>query len=349
MAKTPKRKKGKRLDSIQKSIEQIAERAESRKQAGRDEFQVNWQASLELLILMAEDHLLEHPGQLEPMRISNREEWGFYVDVMEKLDLPPDICALFITPSTFRDMPPPAPEEWVTSGFLEWQEDSCSVLITRCDNREVIMQASLPGLESVGIDIFDDGAHIADYSYNNIDECLEDLSRIVWIYFKPDENWTNERIIRYTENYFAKTLYIFGIEDVPVHPEYSYLHNPKPLKLSPLESAFKVLRTTIPKRFESLDEWIEFANDLNKDWELGDPTITKMGILNDNKAQCQALLGQITFEIDQLLDILDSVEGVDLSFRSADNPEYDRAFDEAARAIYESITSRVCPESVRVE
>ena len=74
-----------------------------------------------------------------------------------------------------------------------------------------------------------------------------------------------------------------------------------------------------------------------------------MGILNDDKAQCQALLNQIILEIDQLLDILDSVEGVDLAFRRADNPEYDRAFDEASRALYESITSQVYPESERVE
>jgi len=348
MAKTRKSKTGKRKDSIQKSIQQITERAESRKQAGRDEFQADWQASLELLLLIAEDHLLEHPGQLEFIRITNREEWGFYVDVMEKLDLPPDTCALLITPSAFKGMPLPKLKEWENAGLMAWQRDSVWVLISRCDDWKVIMQATLPGLESVGVDVFDDGAHIADYSYNSIDECLEDLSRVVWVYFKPDENWTEEKTIRYTENYFAKTLYTFGIEDVPVHPEYSYVHNPELLSLSPLESAFKVLRATIPKRFESLDEWIEFANDLNKDWDLGDPVITKIGILNDSKAQCQALLNQITFEIDQLLDILDSVEGVDLAFRRVDNPEYDSAFDEAARSIYESITSRVCPNSLSV-
>jgi len=349
MAKTTRSKRKKNKDSIERFIQQITERAEFRKGAGRDEFQTDWQASLEVLLLMAEDHLKEHPGQLEFMRISNREEWGFYVDVMEKLDLPPDTCALLITPSAFKGMPLPTLGEWEDSGFMAWQRDSCWVLISRCDNWKVIMQATLPGLESVGVDVFDDGAHIADYSYNSIDECLEDLSRIVWIYFKSNENWTEERIVRYTENYFAKTLYIFGIEDVPVHTEYSYLHNPELLNMSLLEAAFKVLRATIPKRFDSLDEWIEFANDLNKDWDLGDPVITKMGILNDNKAQCQALLNQIAFETDQLLDILDSVEGVDIRFRRADNPEYDRAFDEAARAIYESITSRPCPESVRVE
>lgn len=88
MIKYQKHKARKSKKSIQKSIEQIADRAESRKQAGRDEFQAYWQASLELLLLMAEDHLMKHQGQLEFMRVSNREEWGFYVDVMEKLDLP---------------------------------------------------------------------------------------------------------------------------------------------------------------------------------------------------------------------------------------------------------------------
>jgi hypothetical protein len=40
MPKTPKSKKSK----LKESIQQITERAESRKQVSRDEFQVDWQA-----------------------------------------------------------------------------------------------------------------------------------------------------------------------------------------------------------------------------------------------------------------------------------------------------------------
>ena len=116
-----------------------------------------------------------------------------------------------------------------------------------------------------------------------------------------------------------------------------------------MESVFKVLKAIIPRKHDSLDEFIEFANDLNRDWDLGNPKVTKEGILAQNEAQCQGLLDLITLEIDQSLDILDSLEGVSIAFRSADNPDYDRAFDEAARAIYESITSRSCPDSVRIE
>ena len=349
MTKDKESKTRKSKESIQKSMQQIIARAESRKQAGRDEFHADWQASLELLLLMVEDHLLDNPGQLEPMQISGREEWGFYVDVLEKLDLPPDTCALFITPSAFKDMPLPTPPEWEDAGFMAWQRDSCSLLVSHCHVRTVIMQVSLPGLESVGVDVFDDGAHIADYSYDSIDECLEDLSKVVWVYFKPEENWTDEKIIRYTENWFAKSMYTFGMEDVPIHSEYSYLHNPELIDLSPMESVFKVLKATIPRKHDSLDEFIEFANDLNRDWDLGNPKVTKEGILAQNEAQCQSLLDLVTLEIDQSLDILDSLEGVDLAFRRADNPAYDSAFDQAARAIYERITSRPCPESVKIE
>jgi len=43
------------------------------------------------MLLMMEEQLLENPGQLLPMQISEDDEWYFYLDVMEKLDLPPDV------------------------------------------------------------------------------------------------------------------------------------------------------------------------------------------------------------------------------------------------------------------
>jgi len=57
MTNTPRSTKRKRKESIQKSIQQIVAKAESRKKAGRDEFHADWQASLELLLLMVEEFL----------------------------------------------------------------------------------------------------------------------------------------------------------------------------------------------------------------------------------------------------------------------------------------------------
>ena len=57
MTNTPRSRKRKRKESIQKSIQQIVAKAESRKKAGRDEFHADWQAGLELLLLMVEEFL----------------------------------------------------------------------------------------------------------------------------------------------------------------------------------------------------------------------------------------------------------------------------------------------------
>jgi hypothetical protein len=89
-----------RLKSIQESAKAIFKKAEKREKAGGDSFETGWQATLELMLLMMEKQLLESPGQLLPMQISGDDEWDFYLDVMEKLDLPPDTGAVLITPKT---------------------------------------------------------------------------------------------------------------------------------------------------------------------------------------------------------------------------------------------------------
>jgi len=82
--------------------------------------------------------------------------------------------------------------------------------------------------------------------------------------------------------------------------------------------------------------------------DLGDPVVTEDGILRDDKAQCQALLNRITVEIDMKLDMLSYLKGVTVPGRNIQNPDYNRVFDETAKHIYEVITGRGCPESVKV-
>jgi len=89
-------------------------------------------------------------------------------------------------------------------------------------------------------------------------------------------------------------------------------------------------------------------NDLSRDMDLGEPVVTKAEIMENNEAQCQALLNRITVDIDMTLDMLSYQKGVKVPGRNIRNPDYNRAFDEAARRIYETITGRGCPKSVKV-
>ncbi len=76
--------------------------------------------------------------------------------------------------------------------------------------------------------------------------------------------------------------------------------------------------------------------------------LQKMELLGDDQAQCQALLNRITVEIDMKLDMLSYLKDVKVPGRNIQNPDYNRVFDETAKRIYEVITGRGCPESVKV-
>jgi hypothetical protein len=336
-----------RHTSIEKSVEAIFKKAEARERAGGDFFEVGWQSALEILLLTMEKHMLEQPGRLLPMQINDQDEWEFYLDVVEKLDLPPDTCAVFITPNAFKDMPFPTPPEFETSGLAPWERNAYSIVISGLRDHTVVMQASLPGIEYAGIDVFEDGKHFADYTYNTIEECLDDLTSVTWTFFKPKGAWTDEQITRYTENWFAKGIDT-NLENAVLHNEYSYVHHPELLNLTPLEAIFKLIEATIPKDYDSLERAIEIANELNQDFDLGEPLITKEGILEDNEPQCRSLLGRIEVEADQHLDTLEEVKGVRFPFRSINDRDFKPVFDETARKVYEVITGRPYPESVNI-
>ena len=332
-------------DRLEHKAREIDTRAESRRRTSIDPFSVDWQATLELVLLMMEQPFLDQPGELLPMQIDGHDEWEFYVEIEAKLDLPPDTCAVLVTPSAFKDMPVSFPEK--AQRRNERPKNTYSVLIKDLLRHETVMQVSLPGLESVGIDVFDDGNHAIDYSYETIEECQDDLNKIVWMFFSPKGAWSEEQMIRYTENWYAKSLHTLAIEEVPIHTHYSYLHHPDLIGISPLSGLFRIIAATIPKEYDGLEEAIELANDLNQ--ELGLPVITIEGILNDDEAQAGALLSRIIVEIDQNLDNLDHVDGLDFPERSIKNPAFEKAFDDCARQVYHAITGRPCPEGLKVE
>jgi hypothetical protein len=164
-------------DAFAEKAREIVARAEARKGKGSGDFGVDWQACLELLLLMMEEAFLDNPGQLLPMQIDSQEEWDFYVETEIKLDLPPDAGAVLVTPSAFKEMPLPFAQGVHQEGQKTSQKTIYSVLISSCQKHDKVIQASLPGINSVGVDVFEEGNHTFDYTYKTIEECLDDLTR----------------------------------------------------------------------------------------------------------------------------------------------------------------------------
>lgn len=334
---------------IKKRIKKIVDREGQRKSQGADSFDAMWQAVLEMILLLFEERFHKYPGQIIPAQIDNNEEWEFYINAFLKIDLPPDVCVALITPSWSKNMLAPDMPELKTKSSSAWERKAYSMYISHCFDRRRSIQVSLPGLESIGIDVYEDGKHFADYTYNSIDKCLNDLSNVIWTFFKPHGKVTEAQIIQYTENWFGKVLHTFSIESVPVHTEYSYVHNPKLIGLSPMEAALRAVAAVIISEHPDIEEAVKSTNEINGDMGFDDPEVTVEGLLNDNLAECQAFFDRITGAIDMYLDALDSVEGVSLTWRIWKNMEYKNAFIETARRAYSSITGKSCPPAVKLE
>ena len=331
------------LDSITNSARAIFEKGKKREEAGRDPFDAGWQATLEIMLLMMEKRTVEKPGQLAPMQIENDDEWEFYIRLKSKLDLPPETCAILITPSAFKSIPEIGGRGIEFSGPKAWERNAFSVIVSDVRDHERILQASLPGIEHSGIDVFDDGNHLVDYSYNTVEECIDDLTRMVWIHFNPGEEWTDESIIRYTEAWCAK-IHETGLDQTAIHEAFSYLHHPELLNLTPFQTVFRAAGETIRKQIQDLDELVDTTNTINRDFEMGNSSITSEAVLKDQEPECRILLEQIHVEIDLFLQELEYIEGVNFPLENRRSAEYRTLFEETAHRIYQSVVGRPYPK-----
>ncbi len=338
-------KNQKHLQELENTVKSIYAKADAREKAGCDPVATGWQATLEVMLLLMGLTLQDRPGQLLPVQIANDDEGDFFADILKVIDLPPDTHAVLYTPSAFKDMPLPRSPEVELDGNASWQRNAYSVIVSDTQDHRVIIQAALPGLKHAGIDVFDDGVHIVDYSYNTIEECLNELPQIIWNYFQPKGKWTKEQIEQYTESWFAKSLDI-DLDKVSLRQEYSYIHHPEILKLSFLDSMFKLILALVPKEYDSLEDLIEVANDLNEDFNLGLSFITKEGLLKDDEAECKALIARITVDIDQFFEKLDYVD--DIQSYDPHSDEYLQGFYDTAKKIYEKIVGRPWPDVISI-
>lgn len=327
------------------------EKAEARKKSGCDPLSADWQAILEIALNLACSHLRDNPGRLLPLQIGNQEEWKFYLELQEKLDLPPDTYAVLSTPSfseSLLDVLDDQDLNLCEGREMPWGKDAYLVIISDCHDHERIMQISLPSASgTAGIDVYEEGRHLADYTYHTIEECMKELAKVPWVFFSPKREWTRAQIVQYTENWFLKGLDAGRLEGLAIHRGFNYVHHPELLNLTCLESVFKLLEATVPAALEDLDTAIETTNDLNRDLDAHETVVTVDGILRDDPEQCSTLAGRIALEMDQHLDELEQLQ--DVAFPDRKDRNYASCFEATARKIYEKTTGRTCPVSVTIE
>jgi hypothetical protein len=338
-------------DSPEDLYLRVFEKASVRKDSGCDPLSADWQAILEIALNLARSHLRHNPGRLLPLQIGGDDEWEFFLDLLKKLDLPPDTFAVMSTPSfsdNLLDALDDQELEFAGDSDVPWEKNSYLVIISDSRDHERIMQVSLPSASGLaGIDVYEDGKHLADYTYSTIEECMDALAKVPWVFFSPKGVWTEKQIIRYTESWFVKGVDTEELEGMAIHSDHSYVHHPDLLGLTALGSVFRLLEATVPAALEGLDAAMETTNDLNRDLQREEAVVTTEGILLEDPAQCQALAGRIILEMDQQLEALERTEGI--PFPDRNDREYDPLFDRTTRRIYEKIVGHPCPASIKIE
>ncbi|MEJ2054018.1 MAG: hypothetical protein P8X42_08870 [Calditrichaceae bacterium] len=326
----------------------IISRLEYRKKQGADESEADWQASLEFMMALFSEKLNNNSGRIFPIILEEDKEWEFYIDLITKIDLPPDVYSLLCTPSFFTIFSDETINSDLQINNVLSVNSSFNLIISHRSNPEKIIQVTLPGLNSIGIDVYENGNHIIDYSYETIDKCLIDLSKIVWSIFKPKEKWSQDAIISYTENWFEKGNYYFRLKDIPIHSEYSYIHNPELIGLSDWDVVFKIIEKTIPKNYSTLEEAISETNELNQEDDDYQP-ITLNGIKSKKFPDVQQLFSRIIVSIDMNIDLVDEINSIRSSSPWNKYPKYKELFEKTARNIYKEITGDICPKNVTFE
>jgi hypothetical protein len=337
-------------DNLKIEIDNLFKRYTERINHAYDSVEPILQLTLEFYLLLMRKSIEENPGKVISMGFDSDEEWSFFVDIVTKIDLPPDICTVFISPSTHKSISTGLQLDknlnFDPSTLSAWKRGMYTLVVSHYKNHNNVMHVTLPAIGSIGIDFYRNGNLISESTFDTIEQCLSSLSEKIWLFFSPKGKWVEEEIVQYTENWYAKSSYILGIESVPIHTEFSYVHNPSLLKISPLEALFKLVQSFIAMEFTPLDKAIRVVNDINQDREEEYTPITEKGILKNNIPECKLLFDHLTYEIDLNLDNLRYIEEINFPQHGINDSLYNTIFLQTVLNLYKKITGKEYPESI---
>jgi hypothetical protein len=165
---------------IMQKLAQAKAREQQRLKAGADAAVAGWQCLLEGVLIRLEDYL--HPQRLVTFQSLTPEEQGFFEGLAPSLNMPPDVCGVFIPPSVLQAMLF-APESGPAPARIPG--DAGIVLVSRCRDYAIVLNTlfAMPPY-AAGIDVYEEGRLLAGYSYRSIDECRTNLPRVIRTYFK---------------------------------------------------------------------------------------------------------------------------------------------------------------------
>lgn len=315
----------------QEAINQIQELTRKRIKEGRDSRIAKWQGTLESLLIKRGGRLA--PGEVRTVGSLSPEEVDRFQKLQIVLDLPPFVKAAFLPAKIASQVTPPSAPQIVSGGVEKSQSNK--MLVARADKRVRILIAEISP-QGPGIDILEDANLLASYNYNTAEECVSDISKIIWIHFRNPRGWQEAEYIQYTEGWFYRSA-LYRTLDLPVTENYSYIHHPILLGLDRVDAVFRLMESTLTRLCEDRDETIANANAANRNRE-GAVEITRAGLA---KEEAGAKDGLRNYLEDRLLELLKLLRGYEfINFRGFSGEEQRRckiAFSRTVRVVLDGI------------
>jgi len=323
--------------NLQEKLQKIEEKIKARIQAGSDPLFAHWQGALESVLSTMEPYLVA--GQIITTNALEKEDVGPFQKLHTTLDLAPYITAVFLPCDTSNHTSPPKTAESIQR--VPGNGISSKVLVSKHNDfrRLLVVELGRPPVRA-GIDIFQDGNLLGSYDYETPEDCMDALSKVIWVHLKSRVKWSTADTVLYTENWFLRSA-AGKIIDLPVNQDHSYIHHPVLLNISEVEAIFKLMRATLVRLFHDFDQVAEAVNSAGRfeNPETGQiKKITREEIARGGIDQVAALH---EFIVNNLLELLKLLRGYDIikfeNFSEKDNTAFKDAFEKTVAETYKRL------------
>jgi len=256
------------------------------------------------------------PGRLIPVQALSEDELAVFLAVVEILDLSPNLLAVFLPPAIAEKVIPPESAEELQR--IEKGKPSFKLLIARPGKDQRILCAEISEhAKKPGVDIFQSGALLGTYNFENQTDCFEQLKKVIYAHIWEKEKWGIDDYKRYTINWFEKVVDLHKAT-ICVKKDFSYFHSPTLIKSNNIDVIFTLIFEMIQKRLTN----------------SGDPlreSVSAIQASDDSdvkKAQFNELTDKVVFELLTVMKECDIVK-----FDEFSDKETEQFNRESARTI----------------
>jgi hypothetical protein len=302
------------MDPIAKKVKQWIDEK-------KDPRSAHWQGGLEAVLNVFSPYM--EPGKLTPVQPLEKDDVSVFEAALEVVDLSPNLTAAFLPSSIAGSITPPEYADELQR--IDKGKPSYKILIARPGKDPRILCAEISEhAKNPGIDVFQSGALLGTYNYDNQQDCLTYLTQAIRAHIWERGRWTQDEYKRYTMNWFEKIMDL-GKATVRVDEDFSFFHSPTLIKSDRIDALFTLISEILIKRVDDPDG--QFKHTISSIQNITESDI--------KVAQSNELAERLILELLNLIKELEIVK-----FEEFSNPENERFKKEFSRTI-EKIAHRI--------